>query len=390
MELAARVAHMRGNAGNGWGNLFRAREMIAAGESVVMLSIGEPDVKTDPAILSAMAQSAANGHTGYPDIAGTMALRAQIAARVQARSAVPTRPENVLVTPGGQSALFSAHSVLLDPGQAGLFVAPYYATYPGTIRATGAEARVIEARAEAGFQPAEADILAASSGARTLLINSPNNPTGVIYSDATLRGIARACQTADLWLISDEVYDTQVWQGQFQSPRALPGMAERTVVLGSLSKSHAMTGSRIGWMVAPEPVIAAALELAINTTYGVPGFIQDAALFALRQGTAFETAVAAPFKRRRDIAKAVLSGAQALRLIPPAGAMYVMADIRPTGLSGETFAARLLEEQKICVMPGESFGAAAAGHIRIALTQSDDVLEQALHVLRGFAEAQLP
>ncbi|MFC5738655.1 pyridoxal phosphate-dependent aminotransferase [Sinirhodobacter huangdaonensis] len=387
MELAARVAHMRGTGGNGWGILYRARAMIAAGEKVVMLTIGEPDVKTDPAILAAMAQSAANGHTGYTDIPGIPALRAEIAARVTARTGVETRAENVLVTPGGQAALYTAHQVLLDPQCAGLYISPFYPTYTGTIRASGAEARAVEARAEAGFQPAKADILAASPGARTLLINSPNNPTGVIYTPETIAGIAGACTEADLWLISDEVYETQVWEGPAISPRSLPGMAERTVVLGSLSKSHAMTGSRIGWMVAPEAVIDAAHELAINTTYGVPGFIQDAALFALRRGAGFEAAVAAPFGRRRDIVRDVMADSPVVGLTHPAGAMYAMLDIRRTGLSGEEFAARLLDEEKIAVMPGESFGAPAAGHLRIALTLEDGALEAALIRLRAFAEA---
>jgi len=387
MELAARVAHMRGTGGNGWGILYRARAMIAAGEQVVMLTIGEPDVKTDPAILAAMAQAAANGHTGYTDIPGIPALRAEIAARVTARTGVPTRAENVLVTPGGQAALYTAHQVLLDPGVAGLYISPFYPTYTGTIRASGAEARAVEARAEAGFQPAKADILAASAGARTLLINSPNNPTGVIYTPDTIAGIAGACREADLWLISDEVYETQVWEGPAISPRSLPGMVERTVVLGSLSKSHAMTGSRIGWMVAPEAVIDAAHELAINTTYGVPGFIQDAALFALRRGAGFEAAVAAPFGRRRDIVRDVMAGSAVVGLTHPAGAMYAMLDIRRTGLTGEEFAARLLDEEKIAVMPGESFGAPAAGHLRIALTLEDGALEAALIRLRAFAEA---
>ena len=392
MQLAARYSHMLGTTGAGWEILFRAREMIAAGQHVTMLTIGEPDVKTDPAILAAMDASARGGNTGYTDIEGQHSLRAEIAARVTARSGVATRPEQVIVTPGGQAALFAAHMLTLDAGDTGLYVEPFYPTYPGTIRSGGAQALAVPTLPEAGFQPAAAalDDAARKSGAKTLLINTPNNPTGVIYSRDTLERIAEVCQRRDLWLISDEVYDTQVWEGQHLSPRALPGMTERTLVLGSLSKSHAMTGARIGWIVAPEAVVEAAHQLAINTTYGVPGFVQDAALFALRQGAGAEAANAAPYRRRRDIAARVLGGSQALRLIHPAGAMYVMADIRPTGLSGRDFAHRLLDEERIGVMPGESFGAAAAGHLRIALTQADEVLEAALWRLRGFAEALLP
>ncbi|WP_415182969.1 pyridoxal phosphate-dependent aminotransferase [Phaeovulum sp.] len=389
MKLAARIAHMTGNGKDGWAILGRARDMIAVGEAVTMLTIGEPDVKTDPAVLSAMMAAAVAGNTGYTDIAGQRALRAEIAARVSARTGVATSPAQIVVTPGGQAALFAAHMALLGAGQTGLFVAPHYPTYPGTIRAGGGVALAVPARPEHGFQPeAHAlDAAAAASDARTLLINSPNNPTGVIYSRDTMEGIAEVCERRDLWLISDEVYDTQVWEGTHISPRTLPGMAKRTIVIGSLSKSHAMTGSRIGWVVAPEEVAHAVHALAVNTTYGVPGFIQDAGLFALREGQDLETRIAAPFRRRRDVAVRALAGSQAVRLTPPAGAMYVMADIRATGLSGADFAERLLADERIAVMPGESFGASAAGHLRIALTLDDEALKKALLRLRSYAEA---
>ena len=392
MQLAARNAHMAGEGGDGWAILFRAREMIAAGQAVTMLTIGEPDARTDPKILAAMHASAMGGNTGYTDIAGQRALRAEITARVGARTGVATRPEQVIVTPGGQAALFAAHMALLDAGDTGLYVAPFYPTYPGTIRAGGAQAVAVPTRPENDFQPEAAtlDAAARATGAKTLLINTPNNPTGVLYGRETLEGIAEVCQRRDLWLISDEVYDTQVWEGAHLSLRALPEMAARTLVIGSLSKSHAMTGARIGWIVGPEDVVEALHQLAINTTYGVPGFVQDAALFALQQGAAVEARNAAPYRRRRDIAARVLAGSQAVRLIHPAGAMYVMADIRATGLSGDAFAHRLLAEERIGVMPGESFGAAAAGHLRIALTQEDGLLEAALARLRAFAEALLP
>ena len=145
-------------------------------------------------------------------------------------------------------------------------------------------------------------------------------------------------------------------------------MAARTLTIGSLSKSHAMTGSRLGWLAGPAEVIAHLITLATHTTYGVPGYIQKAGLFALRQGAEVETAIAAPFLRRRDAFLARLAGQNHLRPIPPQGAMYVMLDARITGLSGKDFAARLLDEMHVAVMPGESFGQAAAGHLRVALT----------------------
>ncbi|TMV79560.1 aminotransferase class I/II-fold pyridoxal phosphate-dependent enzyme [Thioclava sp. BHET1] len=389
MRLAKRIHHITGGGSDGWEIYHRAQALVAAGERVLPLTIGEHDIKTDPRILKAMHDSAMAGNTGYAMGPGIRPLREIIAARVEARTGVPTSWRNVVVTAGGQAALFASHMALLDQGDRGLHCDPYYATYPGTIRATGAEAVVIPTRSRDNFLPQEAEIAARAEGAKTLLINTPNNPTGVVYDRATLEGVARAAKAHDLWLISDEVYDSQIWEGEHLSPRALPGMAERTIVVGSMSKSHAMTGSRLGWVVAPEEVAEAVTTLATNTTYGVAGFIQEAALFALRQGDAFEAEIAAPFRRRREIALRVLRGSNAVRLIPSMGAMYVMLDIRATGFSGEDFAFALLDEERIAVMPGESFGAASAGHVRVALTIDDAGIEEALERLASFAERRI-
>ncbi len=389
MRLANRIGHITGGGADGWEIYYRTRDLVEAGERVLNLTIGEPDVKTDPAILAAMHESAMAGNTGYTFGPGKRPLREAIAARVAARTGVPTTWRNVIVTPGGQAALFAAHLALLDAGDTALYCDPYYATYPGTIRATGAQAVPVPTRPEDGFAPTGAAIAAKAAGARTILINTPNNPTGTIYSRATLDGIGRAAMQHDLWVISDEVYDTQVWQGAHLSPRALPGLAERTVVIGSMSKGHAMTGSRLGWIVAPEAVAEAATVLATNTTYGVAPFVQDAALFALNQGEAFEARIAAPFRRRRDLALGLLAGANAVRAVPPQGAMYLMLDIRATGLSGQDFARRLLEAERIAVMPGESFGAAAAGHVRVAMTLPDEAFGEAMARLLAFADRQL-
>ena len=387
-RLSPRIATLNGAGGDdGWGVFYRARALVAQGVAVTELTIGEHDVRTDPAILQAMHEAARAGHTGYAAIPGVSALRAEVAARVQARTGVPTAPANVLITPGGQAALFAAHMAACQPGDTALFIDPYYATYPGTLRAVGARPIAVPARAEDDFVP-QADALdraAADSGAVSLLINSPNNPTGVLYPAAALQALARVVQARDLWLISDEVYDTQVWEGDHLSPRALPGMTDRTLVVGSMSKSHAMTGSRIGWVIGPEAAIVAMADLAINTTYGVPGYIQDAALFALRQGPDLEARIAEPFRRRRALARDILARQQTVGLIPSGGAMYLFLDIRATGLTGTGFAEALLERHHIAVMPGESFGTASAGHIRVAMTVADDRFATALQVLCDFA-----
>lgn len=387
MQASTRITDILGGGGDGWGLFYRARAMVAAGVPVTELTIGEHDIRTDPVILAAMDRAARGGATGYAAIPGTDALRDRVAARVQAATGVPTTRAHVLIVPGGQSGLFAAHAATLDAGDTALFVDPYYATYPGTLRAVGAIPRAVAAHPENGFQPRAADLAAAAPGARTLLINSPNNPTGVIYTPATLEGITGVCRDHDLWLISDEVYDTQVWQGRHISPRALPGLADRTLVVGSMSKSHAMTGSRIGWIIAPPDMIAHLTVLSTHTTYGVAGFVQAAAAFALDLGPAFEARVAEPFRRRRRIALDLLAGQNVVRAIPPDGAMYMMLDVRATGMTGEAFAAHLLDTRHIAVMPGESFGRAAAGHLRVALTVDDARFATAFAALLDCAAA---
>lgn len=386
MKLSKRITGLNGGGSDGWGVYYRAKELIAQGKDILELTQGEHDIGTQEQILSAMHQDALAGHTGYPLLPGRTELRDMIARRVQQRTGVVTRRENVCIMPGGQAGLFASHCAVCDPGSRALFIDPYYATYPGTIRAAGGIPVPIQAKSRDGFKPDPVDIADCAAGAVSLLINSPNNPTGAVYSRQTMDGIVEVCIEHDLWLISDEVYDTQVWQGEHISPRTLPGMIERTLVIGSLSKSHAMTGSRIGWIVGPEEVVAEIINLTTNTTYGVPNYIQGAAIYALNQGCKLEETIAAPFRRRRALAKNLLIQHPTLKLIPADGAMYVMLDIRATGLSGEEFAFSLLDATDIAVMPGESFGRAAAGHIRIAMTVDDDRFQTALNQIVEFAE----
>ncbi|WP_425045332.1 pyridoxal phosphate-dependent aminotransferase [Primorskyibacter sp. S87] len=385
MKLSHRITHLTGGGSDGWDVFYRSRQMISDGIDVTELTIGEHDIRTAPSILATMDAAARGGHTGYASVPGIPSLRDQVAARVQERTGVLTTRDNVVITPGGQAALFAAHAAVCDAGDTALYFDPYYATYPGTIRGVGATARAVQARAENAFQPKAADVDAAAEDAVSLLINTPNNPTGVVYSQDTLKEIAEVCRRRDLWLISDEVYDTQVWEGEHISPRALPAMADRTLVVGSMSKSHAMTGSRCGWIVGPQEAVEHLINLSTHTTYGVPGYIQDAAEYALKQGCDLEQEIAAPFRTRRAVAQQILARQNLLGLVPAQGAMYLMLDVRATGMTGEEFANALLDAHRIAVMPGESFGQAATGHIRVALTVDDTKFAAAMEKLCDFA-----
>jgi len=386
LQPSTRIKELTLLSANDWELLDEVRELKNSGQKITELTIGEHDIRTDPRILDALNKSAINGNTGYAPVSGNKNLREAIANRVTKRTGIPTTYKNVIITPGGQSALFAAHLGVCNPGDVALYCDPYYATYPGTIAGTGAKPKVIKARPEENFQLSGEAIDTASDGAKSLLINSPNNPTGVVYTRDTLEDISLACKKNNLWLISDEVYDTQVWEGTHISPRSIEGMSERTIVIGSMSKSHAMTGSRIGWAVAPEEFIDHLINFATHTTYGVPGFIQDAALHGLSLGKKFENEIATPFKRRRDLATQIFSKQNLLTLVPPTGAMYLLLDVSKTGLTGKQFSSLLLAKKHIAVMPGEIFGKSALGYVRIAMTVNDAEFKNALNEIIDFTK----
>ncbi len=187
MEKSTRITSLTKGGSDGWEVFYRARQMIKSGTPVVELTIGEHDIRTHGDILKAMQISAEKGHTGYAAVPGTDALRNTIAKRIQKRTRVPTKKNNIVITPGGQSALFSAHLAILDPGDIALYCDPYYATYPGTIRGAGAKEKVVTCYPEDNFQPQLSELSLAANGATSLLINSPNNPTGVVYDQTTFK-----------------------------------------------------------------------------------------------------------------------------------------------------------------------------------------------------------
>ena len=388
MELSRRIRSVVDGGDDGWSIHYRGRAMATAGEPVTMLSVGDHDIKTDASILDAMKASMDAGNLGYSGVMGSDALRDAIARRVTVRTAVGATRANVIVTPGGQAAIFASMTALLDPGQSCIVLDPFYATFAQTVRAASGRPIIVETPADQDFQPDVAAIeRALEPETRAILINSPNNPTGSIYDPDRLEALADLCRRRDLWLISDELYEGQVHDGAHLSPRDLAGMADRCVVIGSLSKSHAMTGSRLGWVVGPAELIDRLGDLATTSTYGIPGYIQDAGLYALTQADAVEAAIAARYRQRAQSAVAAIGNTPGVRAVPPQGGMYLMLDIRETGLSGDAFAARLLDAERIAVMPGESFGSAAAGHLRVALTIPEAELRDALSRIAAFARS---
>ncbi|TIM33588.1 MAG: pyridoxal phosphate-dependent aminotransferase, partial [Mesorhizobium sp.] len=220
---------------------------------------------------------------------------------------------------------------------------------------------------------------------RAILINTPNNPTGAVYSRQRLEELAQICREHDLWLLSDEVYWT-LGGGEHVSPRSLPGMAERTLVINSMSKSHGMTGWRMGWLSGPEQMISLLTNLNLVTTYGLPAFISLACAEALENGYGVKE-IAERYAARRSVVLDAMRGMNNVTVRGSEGGMYVMLDISALEPDDEKFAWALLDKEKVGVMPGSSFGEAAAGHIRVSLCQPEAVLLEATLRLRRFASS---
>ncbi|SFU04453.1 pyridoxal phosphate-dependent aminotransferase [Mesorhizobium sp. YR577] len=386
---SSRISGITPSGKDGWEVHFAAMNRKEAGEDIIMLSVGDHDFDTPTETVEACVTAVRGGYHHYTQLPGIPRLRAAMAKLSAQCTGVPTTADEVIATPGGQLALFAAAQAALDPGDHAIVVAPYYATYPPTFRAAGADFTIVETRAEDGFQPRAEDITAAlQPRTKAILINTPNNPTGAVYSRKSLEGIAEICRKHDLWLFSDEVYWT-LGGGEHVSPRSLPGMAERTLVINSMSKSHGMTGWRIGWLTAPKDLVSLLISLNLVTTYGLTDFVSRAAVEAMENAYGVKE-IAERYAARRAVFLDAVRGLNNVTVRGSEGGMYVMLDISAIEPDCESFAWAFLNSEKVAVMPGVSFGDAAAGHIRISLCQPEDILLEAAERLKRFAAAYSP
>jgi len=380
---SARVSGLVPSGKDGWEVHFSAMTRKEAGEPIIMLSVGDHDFDTPSETVEACVRAVRAGHHHYTQLPGIPALRAAMAKVSAQSSGVATGADQVIATPGGQAALYAAVQATVDDGDHAIVVAPYYATYPGTFRAANASFSVVETRAENGFQPDATAIEAAvKENTRAILINTPNNPTGAVYTRAALEGIADICRRHDLWLLSDEVYWALAGEKHL-SPRALASMEERTIIINSMSKSHGMTGWRLGWLTGPERMIRLLTDLNLVSTYGLVDFISHAAVEALENGYGVEE-ITERYTARRTAFLDAIRGMNNVTVRGSEGGMYVMLDISAIEPDDEKFAWALLDKELVGVMPGSSFGEAAAGHIRISLCQPQAILEEAATRLRRF------
>ena len=365
LGLSRRAAGLRAGGADAWAVHFAALARARTDPEVIVLSQGDYDFSTPKDIVAAGVRALEGGRHHYIPLLGEPDLRRAVA------EAEGVALENVAITTGGQGALFCVLMALLDPGDEAVLIEPHYATYPATVRATGAAPVTAPAAAAAdrGFALDVASIEAAiTPSTKLILLNTPNNPTGAVYPKDTLNAIGDLCREHGLWLVSDEVYADLVYDGPFVTPRALPGMGGRTVSLGSLSKSHAMTGWRLGWAIGPKPVIAAIEDVTLAATYGLPAFVQDAALAALASNA--PATIRERLRGRRDRVCRGLAGA-GLDVAVPLSGLNVMLDVRGADEDAQTLAWGLLDAAKVSLLPGSGFGAAAAGFLRLSYSAAE-------------------
>ncbi|MBD9585884.1 aminotransferase class I/II-fold pyridoxal phosphate-dependent enzyme [Pseudomonas sp. PDM03] len=368
MRYSALTQRIAGDGAAAWQIHYRALELREQGVDVLLLSVGDPDFDTPRPIVQACIDSLLAGDTHYAEVRGSRGLRDSIVSRHRRRSGQTVDVDEVIVMPGAQCGVYSVVQCLLDPGDEVIVAEPMYVTYEGVFGACGAKAVPVAVRPENGFRVDPADVAALiTPKTRALLLNSPNNPSGASLSLKIWQELASLCIRHNLWLISDEVYSDLLYEGEHISPASLPGMAERTATLNSLSKSHAMSGWRVGWVIGPKPLIDHLEHLSLCMLFGIPDFVQKAAQVALEGDLPEVAMMREEYRQRRDLVCASLNACPGVRAVRPDGGMFVMVDVRQTGLSAQHFAERLLEGYGVSVLAGEAFGPSAAGHIRIGL-----------------------
>lgn len=386
MKLAKRLARTPQAGQSSWIIHDIAVEQKRMGRDVLLLTIGDSDFDTPPEVVQAAMDSLQDGRTHYTSSAGELHLREAIARRHSDSLGREIAPEQVIVTIGAQNALLTTALCLIDPGDEIIVPEPMYSTYPGTLAAAGGVTVNVPCPAENGFHPV-AETIAAAVTERTVAIflATPNNPTGAIYSREELTAIGEICREHDLWLVSDEVYGALTYKREHLSPAALPGLADRTVTISSLSKSHAMTGWRLGWMIAPPQLAPEAVIQAGYITYGVPTFVQDAAVTALELAPDGMSELRERYHARQRIFCDRLQNTPGLITSEPEGGMFVMLDIRNTGMTGHDFAAGLLERHGVAILPADAFGPSATGYLRVNLGVDDAALATAASRIRDYA-----
>ena len=354
----------------------RALELRRQGVDLVALTAGEPDFDTPEHVKEAARRDLAQGKTKYAPPAGIPELREALAEKFRRENSLAIAPDQTIVTVGGKQALFNLFQAILDPGDEVIVLAPYWVSYPEMVRFAGGVPVEVETLPEEGFVPDPERVKRAiTARTKALVVNSPNNPTGAVYPREVLEALARLALEHDFYLVSDEIYEHLIYEGEHFSPGQLA--PEHTITVNGAAKAFAMTGWRIGYACGPKAVIKAMADVSSQSTTSPDTIAQWATLEALTNqeaSRAFIEMAREAYRRRRDLLLKGLSEI-GLKAVRPSGAFYVLLDTSPFA-EDEVKAAERLLEGGVAVVPGTDF--AAFGHVRLSYATSEENLRKAL------------
>jgi arginine:pyruvate transaminase len=384
MKFSPLVDRVKGESVAAWTIHYQAREAQLRGEDVIVLSIGDPDLETPAPVLERAIETLRAGDIRYTPAAGRSSLREAIARAHTRRTGQAVVADNVIFLSGAQNSLFAASLCVAGPGDEVLALEPLYPSYPATIRASGAQLVRVPAPASGGFRPDLKQLEASiTPQIRALFFATPNNPSGVILNEKELAVIAKLARRHSLWIVADEVYAGLAPGGR------VPGLAaaipEQVVTISSLSKSHSLPGLRAGWLVGPSELVKHAESLSMCMLFGLPGFIQEAAITALQGSNAPELRVRELCTARRDMLLEGLDGVPGLRCSVPDAGMFTLIDVRATGLSGYDFMSGLFKSERVSVLDGGAFGEATRGFVRLCFATDEATLREAMLRIRRYA-----
>jgi len=387
-SLSSLVDRIGGRGASAWNIHTRAMLDRENGEDVIVFSVGDPDFDTPSKIVDSAKRALDDGDTHYMDVRGKQTLRRLIAEQHTEKTGQQVTAQNIVIVPGAQCGLFCASLCVAESGNEIITTDPVYTTYEAAICATGAEMVTVAQRVDEGFRTDYHDLKSAiTAKTRGIFLANPNNPTGVVLSDDEMQHIVDLACEHDLWIVADEVYADLVYEGEFKHFASIPEAQDRVISVSSFSKTFAMTGWRIGWIVAPEPVADHVENLLLSMLYGMPGFVQEAAITALSECKLDSLSMRDTYRNRRDLVLNALKEAPLIKCQKPMSGMFLLVDIRETALSSAEFVVRLYEATGVAVLDGGAFGSTGEGFVRISFTNSEeDLLEGSRRIVQFVTE----
>jgi aspartate/methionine/tyrosine aminotransferase len=385
MNFAARMSRL--GTESAFEVLAKAQRLEAEGRSVIHLEIGQPDFQTPMNICQAAFQAMKDGYTGYAPAAGLLQLRQAIAHYIAQTRGVEVHPDEVVVTPGAKPIVFFTILALVDAGDEVIYPNPGFPVYESVINFVGGKAVPLPLCEEVGFRFRIEDLEPAiSPRTRLLILNSPQNPTGGVLQPEDLQAIANLAEKHNFYILSDEIYSRILYEQAHHSILSLPGMKQRTILLDGYSKTYAMTGWRLGYGVAPQPIAQKLEQLTINSHSCTCSFTQIAGIEALTGTQEFVVQMLSEFKQRRDFLVDGLNAIAGIECVKPVGAFYVFPNVKQIPLSCEALADYLLAEAGVAVLSGSAFGKFGEGYLRLSYANSMENLREALSRIQAAIE----